>query len=212
MGLYVFLREGRRASLGDVVWPAPEGDEPGDWIGGGETGSIRAYPPEELLWCLDDELWAAELAGDVRREGRAFVGARGRLLSRVETWTAETADALVRAFAFRARDAAAAALVGSGRESEARCLADSLSLAELERVGAEISGSEPDPVSRLAGFAADIALYARQAPDEVRAAAVAAYIAAHALAGGDKTLAGYEARFADERRWQADWLTRRLRL
>ena len=117
MGLYVFLRADRSASLDDAIWPAPDGDEPGDWLSDEDdvtAGSIRAYPPEELLWCLDDELWAAELEGDLRRQGHALVGARARLLKRVESWTPQVADELVEACAFRVRDAAAEALGGAG--------------------------------------------------------------------------------------------------
>lgn len=197
-----------------MVWPAPN-DETGAWIEvGGDVPpkSIRAYPVEELLWWLDDELWEAELEGDVRNEGRAVVATRGRLLSRVESWTPQIATETVEVCAFRARDAAAEALDGVGRESEARELASSVSLEALEQVGTEIAERGSDAAARLAGFAADTALYAREAPDPVRAAGVAAYVAAHALAGGDKTVASYEAKFAHERRWQAEWLTRRLRL
>ncbi|MFN0153153.1 MAG: hypothetical protein ACKVUT_02145 [Gaiella sp.] len=61
-------------------------------------------------------------------------------------------------------------------------------------------------------FASDIVLYARDAGSPVRGAAVAAYIAAHAMAGGDKTAAGYAAAFEGERSWQVEWLRERLRL
>jgi len=215
MSLYVFFRTGRRALLSEVVWPAPSNGEPGAWIeadGRIPPDAIRAYPVEELLWWLDDELWAAELDGDVRTEGHAVVAARGRLVSRVEYWTPEAATELAEACAFRARDVAAEALHHAGREHEARDLAACLSPGALEEVGTEIAERGSDAAARLAGFAADTALYAREAPDPVRAAAVAAYVAAHARAGGDKTVASYEAQFADERRWQAEWLTRRLRL
>lgn len=211
MGLYVFLRAGRRASLDDVVWPAPDAGEPGAWAVSG-ADPIRVYPPDELLWWLDDELWAVELDGDLRREGHAVVAERGRLLGRIEGWGHQAADDLVEACAFRVRDAAATALAEAGRGDEARSLAGCLTLEALERVGSDIGQGAGDAPTRLAGFAADTALYAREAPDSVRAAAVAAYIAAHALAGGNKTVASYEARFADERRWQAEWLSRRLRL
>ena len=215
MELYVFLRSDGRASLDDTVWPAPEGDAPGAWLESEEAadrGAIRAFPSEELLWCLDDELWEAELAGDVRREGRAFVGSRARLLEHIGTWTPEVADELVALCAFRVRDAAVAALEAAGREHQARLLSARISLGELEKRGAEIAAGGADDAARLAGFASDTALYAREAPDSVRAAAVAAYVAAHALAGGDKTVASYDAGFADERRWQAEWLSRRLSL
>ena len=198
-----------------MQWPAPHDGAPGAWIEAGSDAppdSIRAYPPEELLWCLDDELWEVELEGELRREGHTFVAVRGRLLSRVETWTPDVAAELVEAFAFRVRDAAVEALAESGLASEASDLAGCVSLDALERAGSATADRGSDAAARLAGFAADAARYAREATGPARAAGVAAYVAAHALAGGDKTVASYEARFADERRWQAEWLTRRLRL
>ena len=64
----------------------------------------------------------------------------------------------------------------------------------------------------LADYAADVVRYAEEADRPAAAAAVAAYIAAHALAGGDKSAPGYEAGFERERRWQVEWLKRRLQL
>lgn len=61
-------------------------------------------------------------------------------------------------------------------------------------------------------FADDVLLYAEDAARPAAAAAVAAYIAAHALAGGDKAAPGYQARFERERDWQVEWLKRRLQL
>lgn len=61
-------------------------------------------------------------------------------------------------------------------------------------------------------FADDVTLYAADADRPAAAAAVAAYIAAHGLAGGDKSAAGYEQAFERERRWQVEWLRRRLQL
>lgn len=61
-------------------------------------------------------------------------------------------------------------------------------------------------------FADDVVLYAEDAGRPAAAAAVAAYIAAHALAGGKKDGPGYEAGFERERRWQVAWLRRRLQL
>jgi len=215
MRLYVFLRPGRKASLSDMQWPAPHNGAPGAWIEAGRgvpPEAIRAYPTEELLWCLDDELWEVELDGSLHRDGRAVVAKRGRLMRRVETWTSAVASELVEACAFRARDAGVEALAGASLVSAANELRSCGSLDALEHVGSTIAKRGSDAAARLAGFAADTALYAREAPDPVRAAAVAAYVAAHTLAGGDNSLAGYEARFADERRWQAEWLSRRLRL
>ena len=215
MSLYLFLRRGRRASLGETQWPAPHAREPGAWLEAGidaPPDSIQAYPPDELAWCLDEELWEVELEGDLHREGHALVAARGRLLSRVETWTPDVAAELVETCAFRVRDAAADALARAGLASEASDLAGCTSLDALERVGSDIAARSTDPAATVAGFATDAVLYARDATSPARAAGVAAYVAAHALAGGDRGVTSYEARFADERRWQAEWLSRRLGL
>ena len=123
-----------------------------------------------------------------------------------------TAAELAEACAFRVRDAGAEALARAGLALEANELAGCASLDALEHVGSAIAARSTDSAASLAGFAADAVLYARDATAPARAAGVATYVAAHALAGGDKTVACYDARFSDERRWQAEWLTRRLRL
>jgi hypothetical protein len=61
-------------------------------------------------------------------------------------------------------------------------------------------------------YADDVTLYAADAGRPAAGAGVAAYIAAHALAGGDKEAPEYEEAFERERRWQVGWLTRRLQL
>lgn len=61
-------------------------------------------------------------------------------------------------------------------------------------------------------YAADVVLYAQDAGRPAAAAGVAAYIAAHALAGGDQAAVSYEEAFAREREWQAGWLKQRLQL
>ena len=66
--------------------------------------------------------------------------------------------------------------------------------------------------AQLGEYADDVRLYAADADRPAAAAAVAAYIAAHALAGGDKSAAGYDDGFERERRWQVEWLKRRLQL
>jgi len=64
----------------------------------------------------------------------------------------------------------------------------------------------------LADYVDDVVRYAEDADRPAAAAAVAAYIAAHALAGGEKSASGYEAGFERERRWQVEWLKRRLQV
>jgi hypothetical protein len=76
-------------------------------------------------------------------------------------------------------------------------------VADCERRVREAAGEE---------YADDVVLYAEDADRPATAAAVAANIAAHALAGGDKSAPGYAARFERERRWQVEWLKRHLQL
>lgn len=60
-------------------------------------------------------------------------------------------------------------------------------------------------------YADDIGLYTAAERPAV-GAGLAAYVAAHALAGGDTDAADYDAAFEREREWQVEWLRRRLRL
>jgi hypothetical protein len=64
----------------------------------------------------------------------------------------------------------------------------------------------------LVDYAADVVLYAGEAPRPAAAAGVAAYIAAHALAGADTSAPRYESAFTREREWQVEWLKQRLQL
>lgn len=171
--LYGFLGQDAVAFLSGFRWPAPANGKPGAWVLAGEDAPrevVRAVPVEQLPWWLDDELWEIELDGALIPDGRAIAADRGRLLRRVEAWSAEAALELVASCEERVR---------------ARALHD---------------------------YADDVTLYASDAGRPAAAAAVAAYIAAHALAGGEKGASGYEEGFERERRWQVEWLRRRLQL
>jgi hypothetical protein len=65
---------------------------------------------------------------------------------------------------------------------------------------------------QLDEFADDVVRYASEARSEADGASVGAYVAAHAIAGGDKAAIGYASRFEKERHWQAEWLKERLLL
>lgn len=182
MPLYVFLGRGRTSFLTGVQWPEPENGAPGAWVD--TAGAVRAYETDDLPWALDDELWEIEVAGDIQRVRTSVHADRGRLIRRVEAWTPAVAEELAAACEARLREQAAEAARGSGGERQA----------EL-----------------LNAFAGDLAGYAGDA-EGARAAGVAAYVAAHAVAGADKAAPGYERRFALERQWQAEWLRSRLSL
>ena len=201
---YAFLDHGRRSYVTDAVWPPA-----GDWIDA--AGHMRACSADDLPWWLDEELWEVELEGDVQELGRALTASRARLVRRVDAWTDDVATELVAVCARRVRDEAVSALRQTGRAEDAATLADAAGPEEIESAATEIAGGG-DAAARLAGLAADVVLYARDANGPVRAAGVAAYVAAYALAGGDKRAPGYQEGFDAERRWQACWLKHRLML
>jgi hypothetical protein len=206
--LHAFLRFGRKGPLDRVEWPGPhaEGDR---WVAGRAARGLRAG---DLPWWLDDELWSIEVEGERRPGERAVEVDRARLVARVEAWTPEVAAEFTAACAWRVRDVAVEALRSDGRPDDGARLAACPDLATREREGTEVGRVSVDAAGLLAGFAADVVLYARDGDGAARGAGVGAYIAAHALAGGDKNLSGYAAAFADEREWQVRWLTTRLKL
>jgi hypothetical protein len=95
-------------------------------------------------------------------------------------------------------------------------------LAERARLVARVAEWTPQVAAELVDacarraaatpYAADVRHYAADAATPAAGAAVAAYVAAHALAGGDATVRTYADRFDEERRWQVEWLKGRLRL
>jgi hypothetical protein len=163
----------------------------------------------ELPWWLEDELWEIELHGEVRREGRALHAGQARLVRRVEAWTAEVADELTAACAARVRERVVAALRREGRMVEADTVAGAAK-AGIEASARALAGTAG--AALVAGLLADVLFYARDAGGGARGAGTAAYIAAYAAGGGDMEGPGYKAGFESERRWQVDWLVRRLEL
>jgi len=211
--LYLGLRPGAVDRLTEFRWPVPTGGEPGAWVRAGTDApadALRGYPLAEIAWGLDDELWQLEL-DDASEAERAVHGTHGRLVRRIGAWDTSSATDLVEACAWRVRDAAVAELRDEERADEAEALAGVADLGALELLG-NATAAGGGAGSKLAGFAADVVLYARDAAGPAAGAAVAAYIAAHALAGGDKNVRAYAARFEAERGWQAEWLRRRLQL
>jgi hypothetical protein len=184
--LYVFLGRGRESFLTGVRWPEPLNGRPADWIEAGVNGpddAARGCGPGDLTWWLDEELWEIELGGELRQARNSVLGDRGRLLQRIEAWTPAAADELTAACVERIREHAAEARRSGNR----------------------------DAAEQLDGYAQDAIAYAREGRG-ARGAGVAAYVAAHAVAGGDRSAPGYQRRFELERAWQAAWLKARLSL
>ena len=203
---YKFLADGRVGPFSGVVWP-PEGE----WLQarGGDRACdpcVHACRAEDLPEWMDHELWRVELAGDVRVDCGKLVAERGRLLGRVDAWDLELMAAFAEACALRARDAALTLLApGAAHDALARCA----TAEQLAEAAAQLADLEPDE-ARAVGYAGDTARHVLGARAEPAAApthaAVNGFIAAHAAAFAEDTLAAV----TRERAWQAEWLARRL--
>ena len=205
---YKFLADGRVGPFSGVAWP-PEGE----WLqasGGDRACSPRVHACRvaDLPEWMDHELWRVELDGQVHVDCGKLVADRGRLLERVAAWDPGLMAAFAEACALRARDAALTLLVpGAARDAVARCT----NAEQLADAVARLAGLDPDE-TRAAGYAGDAArhvLGARAEPAKAPThAAVNGFIAAHAAAFAEDTLAAV----GRERAWQAQWLSRRLAL
>ena len=82
-----FFAPGAIAPFTGVAWPRPDARGAG-WVRARpKTGSgVHACALEDLPYWIDQELWIVELEGEVRRARRQLVGARGRLIARVQEW------------------------------------------------------------------------------------------------------------------------------
>ena len=108
-----FLRPRAVGPFSSFHWPLPENGAPGAWVSA--TGQLQpclngvhACRTSDLPYWLTEELWRLELAGTVIEEEKIVVAERGRLVSRVEAWTEETAIEFALACAARAVEHAAA--------------------------------------------------------------------------------------------------------
>jgi hypothetical protein len=198
---YKFLRTGRVGPFSHFQWP-----EPGVWIRPAQeletcrTG-VHACRVQDLPWWLADELWEIELDGDIRNEEHKIVAPAGCLRSRVESWTAETAQDYANACAWRAHARAVEALMRAGHEHSAHELAASTTLDEALSQARRLA--ERIPQARISlTIAGDGAVRALTG-----APPTSAYIAAHAAMRLDGAT-GY----ASERAWQSRWLVQRLGL
>lgn len=111
---YKFLRAGGVGPFTEHEWPLPVEGAPGAWVeADGEPRlcelGVHACATEDLALWLDAELWRIELDGVVDADNGKLAARRGRLLERVEDWSARVAADFGAACAKRAADRAAAA-------------------------------------------------------------------------------------------------------
>jgi hypothetical protein len=203
---YKFLCSGGVGPFSRYAWPLPRGVQPGAWVIAGAQATmcqtaVHACRVRDLPWWLQDELWEAELDGDIATGRHKITAPRARLLRRIETWDGACAQRFADACAMRARDHAVAALDRAGAGDAAaqlRRAAGNRELRDAARACADAAEAARVPVA----MAGDAAIRAGGG-----AAVVTAYIAAHAAARVDGP-AGQSA----ERAWQADWLHAALAL
>jgi hypothetical protein len=209
---YAFLAAGAVEPLSGFVWPTPRNDELGEWVDADAAPfeALRGCSAEDLPYWLDDELWNVELAGALAKRDHVLLSERARLVGRIDSWAEPLAWEFVTACAQRVARAAAAALRDAGRAAATEELAQARDLAALERA-AVAAGDNPPPAGTLAGCAADVCFYARDAGSGTRAAGIVAKMTALALAGSLADPRGSE-RLKNERAWQAAWLAERLAL
>jgi hypothetical protein len=105
---YKVLSEGRSEFTG-YRWPLPEGSEPGDWLSASGPlalciNGVHASSVEQLPQWLGNEIWEAELDGEILHAEPALVAGRARLIRLVEEWDEAARLAFCRDCAQRARD------------------------------------------------------------------------------------------------------------
>lgn len=138
---YKFLRPGGIGPFSGHRWPLPAGGRPGEWVEGDLDhavcrGGIHACEGRHLARWIWEELWVIELGGEVEVHGHKLRAERGRLLRRVEEWSAPTAKAFAAICARRAAEHAATATAASARVATGMA-ADGATRAEAARATAD---------------------------------------------------------------------------
>jgi hypothetical protein len=184
-----FFAPGTVAPFTAVRWP-----EPDTWIDAVGAG-VHGCSLEDLPYWIDQELWSVELDGTVTRARHQLIGARGRLVSRIEGWPEEQPD-FTAGCVERTRRRVSAALAAAGLCDDAVRLA-------------AVRGSDWERETALA-IAATGLQYVGYVADVIRRRpypGACAYIAANAA-----MILGGKAGHGEERAAQAAWFRDRLKL
>jgi hypothetical protein len=86
---YKFLSRGAVGPFSGFRWPTPARGAPGAWVaaaGEGTARGVHACRATDLPYWIDEELWIAELDGEVRETEHQLVATRGRLVEAVAGW------------------------------------------------------------------------------------------------------------------------------
>ena len=146
MNAYKFLRPGAIGPFTGFQW------EPGVWVEADASpcaSGVHACRIEDLPFWSNDELWEVELDGEVLEAERKVVARRGRLVRRVDAWSAASAQRLAGDAAARARSLSRAkrldrTLRGYAKDAELRAGQGKYYVATyIAAVAAEYAGGPP---------------------------------------------------------------------
>jgi len=170
---------GRACNGGSGVWPLPVGDAPGEWravedeLVPCERG-LHVCRREDLVHWLGPVIWTAEIDGEYRVEDTKIVARRGRLVTRVTTWTEQSA----RLFAADCAERALVAERAAGREPDSRAwqavaVARAYARGEVTAVALSAARSAAESAARSASWFTWSAAWsaARSAESAARSAA-----------------------------------------
>jgi hypothetical protein len=169
--VYKFLSCGAVGPFSGFRWPTPAAGAPGAWVAAAREGAaygVHACRASDLPYWMDDELWIAELEGEVRATEHQVVAPRARLVAPVAGWP-----------------------------ELARALGDDCAAALRARVDAALAGGglAPDVAEQLRGYVADAEACARGG--NPAAAAYVAARASAVLAGDQAGFTGERRRQAE---------------
>jgi hypothetical protein len=217
MRAYKFLGTEGGTVISGTTWPLPTDDGPGPWLEARTVSPCRegvhACRIGDLAYWLHDELWEIELDGAIHESRHKVIARRGRLLRRLDKWSAGVARELSRWCAWRSRDQAVAVLNDLGERTWAEQLARAETLRDVRRLARQALESLGDTTD--GGVAAGLAFDAAAlAPGDY--VAMGPFVAAWAAASAGARHTGHEAAFAEafaaERQAQSSWIATRLGL
>ena len=215
MRAFKFLGRDGSTIISGVTWPLPDGPRPGRWL---DVGTVRpcregvhACRVEHLAYWIHQELYEIELAGEIVASHHKVVAPRGRLLRRLEPWSAGVAKELAVWCAWRVREAAVTLLREEGDDAGADRFAAATTMGEL------VAAAPPavaNPVTSVAATVAALAsdAAAASATTHYAGAPFIASCAAGYAAAKEDDQAAYDQGYATERRAQSEWLAGRLEL
>ena len=206
MPVYKFLDADGRAPFTGTPWT------PGEWV---ETATavpcregVHGCRAADVAHWFADSLWELELDGEIVDSHHKVVGSRGSLVRRVEGYPAAVRE-LAEIGAWRSRDRAVEALRGDREGALADRFTRAATLDELAALGNEVDDATWSGTA--AGLAADAAHFAIHG-DHAQSPFVAACSAGHVAAAAAGDQPAYDAGYASERRFQAEWIAARLGL